>query len=159
MPKEIERKFLIDIGRCPLLSNGLEIKQGYLPLSENVKTVVRVRIKGDEAFLTVKGENTGATRQEFEYLIPVSEALEMLENLCEKPLIEKTRYELTIGSHIWEVDIFHGDNKGLIVAEVELFDESEQFERPDWVTEEVTGQAKYYNSSLLELPFKDWESF
>lgn len=156
MPKEIERKFLISLDQCPLPATGLIIKQGYLPLSKSVKTVVRVRVKGEEAFITVKGENQGATRQEFEYTIPVSEAHEMLENLCQKPLIEKTRYEITVGSHLWEVDIFKGDNKGLIVAEVELSDEEEKFERPEWVTNEVTGDAKYYNSSLLENPFKDW---
>ncbi|MCP4429954.1 MAG: CYTH domain-containing protein [Gammaproteobacteria bacterium] len=158
MPNEIERKFLVDPDKVPLPSSGIEIKQGYLPLSENAKTVVRVRVKGGEAFLTVKGENRGATRQEFEYVVPVSEALEMLENLCQKPLIEKTRYEISAGKHLWEIDIFHGDNMGLVVAEIELTDENDHFERPNWLTEEVTDDPKYYNSNLLQKPHKDWSA-
>lgn len=156
MPSEIERKFLVNLDQIPLPSNGIEIKQGYLPLSENVKTAVRVRVKGEEAFLTIKGENKGATRQEFEYTIPVSEALELLEELCHKPLIEKTRYEISVDKHIWEIDIFHGDNKGLVVAEIELAAENDQFERPNWLTEEVTDDPRYYNSNLLQEPYKNW---
>jgi len=156
MPSEIERKFLVNLDQIPLPSNGIEIKQGYLPLSENVKTAVRVRIKGEEAFLTIKGENKGDTRQEFEYTIPVSEALELLEDLCHKPLIEKTRYEICVDKHIWEIDIFHGDNKGLVVAEIELADENDRFEHPNWLTEEVTDDPRYYNSNLLQEPYKNW---
>ena len=156
MPSEIERKFLVALDQCPLPPDGIEIIQGYLPLSESVKTAVRVRVKGEEAFLTVKGENRGATRQEFEYAIPASEAHEMLENLCQKPLIEKTRYEIPVGNFIWEIDIFHGDNNGLVVAEIELKDENEHFEHPDWLTEEVTDDPRYYNSNLLQKPYKDW---
>ena len=156
MPKEIERKFLVNLDQIPLPSNGIEIKQGYLPLSENVKTAVRVRIKGEEAFLTIKGENKGATRQEFEYTIPVSEALELLEDLCHKPLMEKTRYEICVDKHIWEIDIFHGANKGLVVAEIELADENDQFEHPNWLTKEVTDDPRYYNSNLLQEPYKNW---
>lgn len=156
MPSEIERKFLVNLDQIPLPSNGIEIKQGYLPLSEKVKTAVRVRVKGEEAFLTIKGENKGATRQEFEYTIPVSEALELLEELCHKPLIEKTRYEISVDKHIWEIDIFHGDNKGLVVAEIELAAENDQFERPNWLTEEVTDDPRYYNSNLLQEPYKNW---
>jgi adenylate cyclase len=156
MPSEIERKFLVNLDQIPLPSNGIEIKQGYLPLSENVKTAVRVRVKGEEAFLTIKGENKGATRQEFEYTIPVSEALELLEELCHKPLIEKTRYEISVDKHIWEIDIFHGDNKGLVVAEIELAAENDQFECPNWLTEEVTDDPRYYNSNLLQEPYKNW---
>jgi len=147
---------LVNLDQIPLPSNGIEIKQGYLPLSENVKTAVRVRVKGEEAFLTIKGENKGATRQEFEYTIPVSEALELLEELCHKPLIEKTRYEISVDKHIWEIDIFHGDNKGLVVAEIELAAENDQFERPNWLTEEVTDDPRYYNSNLLQEPYKNW---
>ena len=158
MPKEIERKFLVDLDQVPLQSNGIKIKQGYLPLSESVKTVVRVRVIGEEAFLAVKGENKGATRQEFEYAIPVSEALELLENLCQKPLIEKTRYEILTGKHLWEIDIFHGDNKGLIVAEIELTDENDHFELPNWLSEEVSNDPRYYNSNLLQKPYKDWSA-
>lgn len=156
MPSEIERKFLVNLDQIPLPAVGIIIKQGYLPLSESVKTVVRVRVKGEEAFLTVKGENRGASRQEFEYAIPASEALEMLENLCQRPLIEKTRYEIPAGKQLWEIDIFHAENKGLVVAEIELTDENDHFERPYWLAEEVTHDPRYYNSNLLENPFKDW---
>ncbi|NNE63067.1 MAG: CYTH domain-containing protein [Gammaproteobacteria bacterium] len=158
MPDEIEKKFLVNLERVPLPPGGIEIKQGYLPLSEKTKTVVRVRVKGEEAFLTVKGESRGASRQEFEYTIPVSEALELLEDLCHKPLIEKTRYEIAAASHLWEVDIFHGDNKGLVVAEIELVDENEHFEYPDWLGQEVTADPRYYNSNLLQKPYKDWSA-
>lgn len=156
MPDEIERKFLVDLDRVPLPSTGIEIRQGYLPLSESTKTVVRIRTKGEVAYLTLKGENRGATRQEFEYAIPVSEALEILEDLCHKPLIEKTRYEISADNHLWEIDIFHGENKGLVVAEIELKDESDHFERPGWLLEEVTHDPRYYNSNLLQMPYKDW---
>ena len=158
MPSEIEKKFLVNLDRVPLPPSGVEIKQGYLPLSENANTVVRVRVKGEEAFLTVKGENKGATRQEFEYTIPVSEALELLEDFCHKPLIEKTRYEISEANHVWEIDIFHGDNKWLVVAEIELADENDHFERPNRLTEEVTDDPRYYNSNLLQKPYKDWSA-
>ncbi len=158
MPTEIERKFLVELARVPLPPRGIEIKQGYLPLSENVNTAVRVRVMGERAFLAVKGKNSGATRQEFEYPIPLPEALEMLQNLCQQPLIEKTRYEIPVGEHLWEVDIFHRDNDGLVVAEVELNSEDDDFERPDWLAEEVTDDARYYNSNLLQHPFKDWDA-
>ena len=154
MPKEIERKFLIDIKKLDLPDNGIVIRQGYLPTSS--KTVVRVRIKGVKAFLTVKGENKGAVRSEYEYDIPLIEAEELLNDLCDKPFIDKTRYEINVADHIWEVDIFHGENSGLIVAEIELDDETEKFELPSWVTEEVTGDAKYYNSNLLNNPYNKW---
>jgi len=158
MPSEIERKFLVDLAQIPLPPGGIDIRQGYLPLSASVKTVVRVRVKGEQAFLTVKGENRGATRAEFEYAIPLSEALDMLENLCLKPLIEKTRYEIPAGEHLWEIDIFHGDNKGLVIAEIELNDENDHFERPEWLSEEVTHDPRYYNSNLLQKPYKDWSA-
>ncbi len=156
MPSEIERKFLIHPERINLPANGTEIKQGYLPLSESSKTTMRVRVKADEGTIAVKGENRGAVRAEYEYAIPLDHALEMLESLCQKPLVEKTRYELTIGAHLWEVDVFHGDNAGLILAEVELTDENEIFERPDWLAQDVTDDARYYNSNLLQNPFKRW---
>jgi adenylate cyclase len=158
MPKEIERKFLIDLNLIELPSNGTEIKQGYFPISEKVKTVVRVRIKGDEAYLTIKGGNVGATRSEFEYSIPVNEALDMLEDLCQKPFIEKTRFEIPNGSHVWEIDIFHGDNEGLAVAEIELIAENDKFDLPNWVSNEVTNDPKYYNSNLFIEPYKKWSA-
>ena len=156
MPKEIERKFLINLDQLELPSQGIEIKQGYFPMSAGVKFAVRIRIKNDAAFLTVKGENFGATRSEYEYPIPIDEAIEMLENHCQKPYIEKTRYELSNGDHIWEIDIFHGENEGLLLAEIELSSEAEEFDVPGWVTDEVTDDPQYYNSNLLLKPYKKW---
>lgn len=156
MPKEIERKFLIDLHRIILPPNGSEIRQGYLPLSESVNTAARIRIKGGEGKLAIKGENLGAVRSEFEYGIPLEDAEAMLADLCQKPLIEKTRYELAFGEHLWEIDIFHGDNAGLVVAEIELSDVNEPFERPEWLVQEVTDDPRYYNSNLLQHPYRDW---
>ena len=156
MPKEIERKFLVNLDRVGLPSQGIEIKQGYFPMATGIKFTVRIRIKNNTAFLTVKGENSGPTRSEYEYPIPIDEALEMLENYCQKPYIEKTRYELSFGKHIWEIDIFHGENEGLLLAEIELSSEAEEFDVPGWVTDEVTDDPKYYNSNLLLKPYKKW---
>jgi adenylate cyclase len=154
MAKEIERKFLVHPDRLPALSDGITIQQGYLPLQG--KTVVRARLKGNKAFLTLKGANNGISRSEFEYQIPVDDARQIITELCSGPCIEKTRYEIKIGKHLWEIDVFAGDNAGLIVAEVELNDEAEYVELPAWVAEEVTGQARYYNSNLLNKPFSQW---
>lgn len=156
MAIEIERKFLVDIARLPELPAGVAIKQGYLPSSN--KTVTRVRLKGEKAFLTIKGANNtaGTTRLEFEYPIPVVDAEQLLSELCDKPLLEKVRYEIPIGEHIIELDVFSGDNQGLVVAEVELASEHEIFVKPSWLSKEVTGDARYYNSSLIGNPFSAW---
>lgn len=156
MAVEIERKFLVDIAQLPVLPVGTVIKQGYLPSSN--KTVTRVRLKGEKAFLTIKGANNaaGTTRLEFEYAIPVPDAKQLLSELCDKPLVEKVRYEIAMGEHTIELDIFSGDNEGLIVAEVELASEDEVFVAPEWFADEVTGDARYYNSSLIKRPFKTW---
>lgn len=154
MATEIERKFLVDINKLPLLEDGYDIKQGYIQTKDI--TVVRVRVKAEEAFLTIKGENVGATRLEYEYSIPLEDANEMLEKLCTKPIIDKTRYEIKHMNHIWEIDIFHAHNDGLIVAEVELKDENETVELPEWILKEVTNDIRYYNSNLLENPFSKW---
>ncbi len=156
MAVEIERKFLIDKIRLTLPKTGISIRQGYLPLARDVKTVARVRVKGATGFITIKGENEGAARAEYEYEIPLQDAEEMLDTLCQRPLIEKTRYELSVGAHVWEVDVFHGDNDGLIVAEIELSETDEPFEQPAWATEEVTDDPRYYNSSLMQIPYKNW---
>jgi len=155
MALEIERKFLIDIEKLPNLKNGYEIKQGYIQTKD--KTVVRVRVKDKEAFLTIKGENVGATRLEYEYVIPLEDANEMLDKLCSKLIIDKTRYLVQHKNHTWEIDIFHQENDGLIVAEVELESEDDTVELPNWVVKEVTDDSKYYNSNLLENPFSNWE--
>ena len=154
MGKEIERKFLIDQTKLKLPENGTKICQGYIATASN--TVVRVRLKGQQAFLTIKGENQGATRTEFEYPIPVADAEAMLAELCQKPFIAKTRYEIPVGQHVWEVDIFEGENRGLCVAEIELSAEHEAFTKPAWVTQEVTGQVEYYNSNLMARPYQQW---
>ncbi|MDC3250041.1 CYTH domain-containing protein [bacterium] len=160
MAKEIERKFLVDfelLKSLGLLDKGSTIKQAYIPTVG--LTAVRLRVKGSVAFLTIKGANKGVTRSEFEYQIPVKDAEAMINDLCSGPLIEKVRYEIRSTQnpkHIWEVDVFEGDNQGLVVAELEIADEKENFERPSWLGEEVSGDAKYYNSNLLDNPFKDW---
>ncbi len=159
MAIEIERKFLVDESklealRALALDNGSRIVQGYIPTQARV--TVRARIKGDKAYLTLKGENTGISRLEFEYEIPVADAEQILENLCVSPKVDKTRYEIQHGKHLWELDVFHGDNEGLVVAEVEMRSETEQVELPEWVLQEVTGEAKYYNSSLIKYPYCNW---
>ncbi len=155
MALEIERKYLIDLEKIGTLENGVRIKQGYL--STNKDAVVRVRVKNDKAYLTIKGSNSGIARLEFEYEIPLNEANEMLEKLCQKPVIDKTRYLIKHDIHTWEVDIFYGDNEGLVVAEVELSSEDEHINLPIWVKEEVSHDDRYFNSNLMKLPFKDWE--
>ncbi|MDN3586915.1 CYTH domain-containing protein [Pedobacter aquatilis] len=156
MGKEIERKFLIDLTAWTKLEKpaGKHLRQGYI-LTEPNKTI-RIRISNDKAWLTIKGISTGATRLEYEYEIPLEEAKELLDNFSEAEL-EKTRYEITYKNKLWEVDVFAGDNNGLIVAEIELRTEDEVFEIPNWVAEEVTHEQKYFNSNLTRYPFKDWK--
>ena len=151
---EIERKFLINPEKLPKLINGYTIKQGYIPTHDF--TTVRIRIQDKEAFLTIKGKSVGASRLEFEYPIPLSDAETMLESLCTISLINKTRYLLVHEGHTWEVDVFEGLNKGLILAEIELSSEDEAFVLPDWVTEEVTHDVRYFNSQLIENPYLRW---
>ena len=151
---EIERKFLIDKSKIGTLQNGYQIKQGYIQTVDH--TTVRVRIRDKDAFLTIKGKSEGATRLEFEYPIPLNDATEMLKNLCSTSVIDKTRYLVKHEGHIWEVDIFKGNNKGLVVAEIELKSENEVFTLPTWVTKEVTEDTRYFNSNLIEHPYSDW---
>ena len=154
MAKEIERKFLVDESLITELKDGFRISQGYI--STKNKTVVRARIKNDSAFLTLKGESNGMTCSEFEYAIPIQDAKEIISELCRGATVDKTRYEIRHEAHLWEIDVFHGENNGLVIAEVELTSETEKIALPHWVTEEVTGQTKYYNVSLLEAPFSKW---
>lgn len=153
---EIERKFLVtsDQFKADALAKN-EISQGYL--NSNPERTVRVRIKGESGFITIKGKGneTGTTRFEWETEIPLSEAKPLLA-LCEKGVIEKMRYEVKIGKHTFEVDEFYGDNQGLIVAEIELKSEDETFEKPHWLGEEVTNDNRYYNAALSLNPFKNW---
>ncbi|PIF70554.1 CYTH domain-containing protein [Flavobacterium sp. 2] len=154
---EIERKFLVksnDFKKQAFTHN--KIAQGYL--SSIPERTVRVRIKGEKAFLTIKGigQQGGMSRFEWENEIPIDEAIELLK-LCEKGKIEKTRYEVKLGNHIFEVDEFYGANEGLVMAEVELKSETETFEKPEWLGEEVTNDKRYYNAYLSKNPFKSWE--
>jgi len=148
---EIERKFLTDTNKLPPLQNGYTIKQGYIQTVDY--TTVRVRIRNTEAFLTIKGKNVGASRLEFEYPIPLQDANEMLDNLCQTSVIEKTRYLVEHEGYVWEVDVFEGSNQGLVVAEVELDSEEEAFSLPSWVAQEVTDDVRYFNSNLVENPY------
>jgi adenylate cyclase len=153
---EIERKFLVisDVFKSAVLRQN-HIAQGYL--SSVAERTVRVRIKGEKGYLTIKGKTneSGLSRFEWEKEIPVTEAKELLQ-LCEKGVIEKIRYEIQVGQHIFEVDEFYGENKGLIMAEVELQSETETFETPIWLGEEVTNDNRYYNSYLSQHPFASW---
>ena len=149
---EIERKFLIDTDKLPPLPHGYTIKQGYILTADH--TTVRVRIRNQDAFLTIKGKSTGASRLEFEYPIPLHDAHDMLEALCQSAVVEKTRYLVEHEGHTWEVDVFEGSNKGLVVAEVELDCEEETFALPSWVTKEVTDDIRYFNSNLIDNPLQ-----
>lgn len=154
MGLEIERKFLLtDNSWRDLSDSGTVIKQGYL--NTHPERTVRIRIKGNKGILTVKGKNVKNTRLECEYEIPLDDALEMMK-ICEQPIIEKTRFIVQYNNLTWEIDEFEGDNIGLTVAEVELESEDQQIELPSWVGEEVSSDRRYYNSSLIRRPFKDW---
>lgn len=155
--EEIERKFLVtSIDFIAQSNNQNRIVQGYL--NSNPSRTVRVRIKGEKGFLTIKGKGnaSGTTRFEWETEIAVAEA-ELLLQLCEKGIIDKIRYEILVGKHTFEVDVFSGENEGLIMAEVELSEENEFFEKPNWLGIEVTGDKRFFNSYLSENPFTTWE--
>ncbi|WP_461536222.1 CYTH domain-containing protein [Spongorhabdus nitratireducens] len=155
MAQEIERKFLVKGDFKSEAHSELRIVQGYL--NSDPERTVRVRIKGDKGFLTIKGISnaSGTSRYEWEREISITEANELLL-LCESGTIDKTRYLVTCGSHVFEVDEFYGDNDGLLVAEIELEEEGEYFEKPEWLGEEVTGNDRYYNSALKMNPYKSW---
>lgn len=155
MGVEIERKFLVEGDVWRTLGEATLLRQGYLSLDP--ARTVRVRIDGERAFLTIKGKSVGASRGEWEYPIPVSEAAELLDKLCQQPLVEKFRHRIASGQHTWEVDEFLGANAGLVVAEIELASEDEAFEKPDWLGREVTGDARYFNSNLIRQPYSQWK--
>jgi adenylate cyclase len=152
---EIERKFLVknEAWRALVVSQ-LPMRQGYLNLEKSCS--VRVRISGDEATLNIKGATIGAKRLEFEYPIPIEQAHVMLDQLSAGPLIEKVRYLIPQGHLTWEIDVFSGDNAGLIVAEIELSDADEAFTLPEWIGEEVTEDTRYYNTCLSRTPYSTW---
>ena len=158
MALEIERKFLVDHALWNALTKPTPnyLIQGYLH-SEPGKTI-RVRATNDKGFITIKGKSSadGLSRSEFEYEIPKQEAIELLSNFTKKT-IEKNRYEIEFEGNVWEVDVFEGDNAGLIIAEIELESPDKSFIKPDWVRAEVTSDFRYFNSALIENPFKSWE--
>lgn len=152
---EIERKFLVDMTQIGPLKNGVSIIQGYIQTCN--QTTVRVRIIDDNAFITLKGITTGASRVEFEYPIPIQDAGQIIKLLCYKHTIAKMRYRIPYRGHTWEIDIFEKNNKGLVVAEIELKHEQERFEKPPWLQQEVTGDIRYYNANLIQTPYCSWE--
>jgi len=153
MAIEIERKFLVINDDYKKGINGTHYKQGYL--DTNPQCTIRVRTTGNQGYLTIKGISIGAARTEYEYPIPYEDA-QGLFSLCEKPLIEKYRYLVPYAGNTWEVDEFCGENKGLVIAEIELEYEDQPFELPPWVGAEVTSDPRYYNSNLIRFPFKSW---
>jgi CYTH domain-containing protein len=154
MPLEIERKYLVRNDDWRSVGAGIRYRQGYLSVVPGRS--VRVRVGAGKGFLTIKGPLVGMERREYEYPIPVEEANEMLDTLCLKPIIEKTRYRVEHAGLQWEVDEFEGENSGLVVAEVELETADQRIVLPDWVGEEVTDDLRYYNASLLTYPFVKW---
>ena len=154
MGVEIERKFLVLGEAWRTLGMATLLRQGYL--NADPARTVRVRIEGDTGLLTIKSKNVGASRGEWEYPIPLPDAEELLDTLCERPLVEKIRRRIEHAGFTWEVDEFLGENAGLVVAEIELPSEAAAFDRPDWIGQEVTGDKRYYNSSLIRFPFSRW---
>ncbi|MCG7925932.1 MAG: CYTH domain-containing protein [Candidatus Thiodiazotropha taylori] len=155
MALEIERKFLVvnDKWKDSVISEAV-IKQGYLATTEQAS--VRVRVDGDAANINIKGRTVGISRREYEYPIPLDEAQELLDHLVSGAAIDKVRYKVRCGEHIWDLDLFHGANQGLVMAEVELGREDEAFVMPEWAGEEVSGDTRYYNANLVKHPFCEW---
>jgi CYTH domain-containing protein len=155
MGTEIERKFLLIGNAWREKAQGSLLRQGYI--SSRPEGTVRVRTSNNQGYLTLKGKTTGITRCEFEYPIPLEEANILLNRLCEQPILEKIRYLVDYKGFTWEVDEFLGDNAGLLIAEIELEAEDQSFAKPEWVGEEVSGDARYFNSSLSRNPFIHWK--
>ena len=156
MATEIERKFLVlDDSWRQQADRATPMRQGYMSGGERAS--VRVRVQGEQAFLNIKSATLGVWRREYDYPIPLGDAEEILDHLCEGPLIEKTRYHVEHAGHTWEVDVFEGDNAGLVVAEIELDSEDQPFEKPPWAGDEVSHDPRYYNVCLVKHPFKAWK--
>ena len=154
MAIEIERKFLVIGDSWRSHATGKVYRQGYLPTQG--LTTVRVRVIKDQGFLTIKGATQGIARSEFEYPIPLQDAEEMLQTLCNRPIIEKMRHVLEVDNLRWEIDEFHGENQGLILAEVELTDVEQMIRRPEWLGQEVSDDPRYFNANLATRPFTQW---
>ena len=157
MAIEIEKKFLLlsDDWKKAVTDSRI-IQQGYFGPAG--KASIRVRISGDEANINIKSATLDIVRKEFEIPVPLEDAREMITNLCQQPVIKKTRYYVPVGVHVWEVDVFEGDNEGLVVAEIELSSVDEEFDKPEWLGEEVSNDKRYYNVCLVENPFKNWRT-
>lgn len=155
MAKEIERKFLVLNDDYKIQSEGILYKQGFLSVRK--ERVVRIRLVGNKGFLTVKGITKNISRCEFEYEIPLKEAEYMLSELCEKPIIIKYRYKIPMGKFVWEVDEFMEDNKGLVIAEIELEEEKQEYPIPSWLGKEVSENPRFYNANLVRFPYMKWE--
>ncbi len=155
MGTEIERKFLLIGDAWRENARGTLLRQGYI--STQPGRTVRVRTANNQGYLTLKGKTTGITRCEFEYPIPLDDANMLLDQLCEQPILEKIRYLIDYKGFTWEVDEFLGDNAGLLIAEIELEAEDQSFAKPEWIGEEVSGDRRYFNSSLSRYPFLRWE--
>jgi CYTH domain-containing protein len=154
MAREIERKFLVTGTAWKDGASGTLLRQGYL--STIKERTVRVRTEDHRAMLTIKGLTVGVSRLEFEYEIPLADAVHMLDALCERPLVEKTRYRIPVNGHTWEIDEFHGENEGLVVAEIELASADDTFDRPDWLGQEVSNDPRYFNANLIREPYQRW---
>lgn len=154
MGTEIERKFLVNVAAWTPQGAGLRYTQGYL--STDKERVVRVRIEGERAKLTIKGITQGLSRAEFEYELPMADARQLLDHLCHRPLIDKHRHVEWHAGKRWEIDVFHAENEGLVVAELELGSEEETFESPPWVGDEVSHDPRYFNANLQKHPYRDW---
>lgn len=155
MATEIERKFLVTGNQWRSLATGKRYCQGYI--ASGLRTV-RVRVVGETGYLTIKGPTNGIARAEYEYPIPVNEAVEILHTLCEPPLIEKIRYRLELAGVLWEIDEFEGDNQGLILAEVELTHAEQAIALPEWIGQEVSDDPRYFNVNLAQHPFRQWSN-
>ncbi len=157
MATEIERKFLVvsDAWRESVTHSAI-FRQGYIATGETTRGSVRVRISGDQAWLNMKSATRGMERLEFEYPLPLEDAIQILDSLCETPIIEKTRHYVRHADHTWEVDVFEGENAGLVVAEVELETTEDRPSLPIWVGNEVTDDLRYYNACLVKHPFSTW---
>lgn len=154
MATEIERKFLVRGDEWRQLATGVIYRQGYIASSKDC--TVRVRVAGNQGYLTIKGDTQGISRAEYEYAIPLIDATELLNSLCQQPLIEKTRYRVPWHGVVWEVDEFAGENQGLTIAEVELTDPEQLLDLPDWIGEEVSNDPRYFNANLARNPFSRW---
>ena len=157
MGVEVERKFLVvDDSWRSAVTSQTRIVQGYI--AQTGTATVRVRVRGERGFLTLKGNSVGIARSEFEYEVPVQDALEMLDELAQGSAIDKVRHLVTVGGHVWEVDVFAGENAPLVMAEVELANADEDFDRPDWAGQDVSDDARYFNVNLARDPYSHWST-